>query len=336
MLSNSGHDELGCYSGGKAGDQSGGEWSIVDWYEYPWDGGWHCILHHPNKLVRKMIAQLATEAANNDLIGYDQSQRYTFWQALEKAGYYPRQITTPCEGDCSAGVLAICKATGYLLNDEKLKTITIYGYTGTEKNILRNAGFEVRTDSKYLTSDDYLYAGDILLNELNHTCTCVTDGAKVVTTPDTKVGEYLIKPQTLKRNMECLDVLRAKIVLKARGYYKASINDKYGTKAIKATKLFQAAAGLKQTGNMNRDTWWTLFGLDVKDGYMVVKECKSGDVNTSVLLLQEYLKTLGYYDGKLDRSFGDKTTAALKAYQKKEKLKVTGKWTLDVIKHMIG
>ena len=267
MLSNSGHDERGLYSGGTAGDQSGGEWSIIPWYQYPWDGGWHCVLHHPNANVRKMIAQLATEAAKNDNIGYDQAERYTYWLALSKAGYYPRQINTPCEADCSAGVLANVKAVGYLLNNEKLKAVSIYGYTGTEKQILMDAGFECRTDAKYLVNDDYLYAGDILLNIYNHTCTCITDGAKI-TTPEDKRDYYLIKPETLKKGAEGVDVFRIKCILKARGFYKNSLNNKYGNKAKAATKLFQAAAGLKQTGNANQPTWRTLLGLQEKDGYM--------------------------------------------------------------------
>ena len=332
MLSNSGHDERGTYSGGRAGDQSGGEWSIVNWYQYPWDGGWNCILHHPDANTRKMIAQLATEAAENDLIGYDQAERYTYWQALEKAGYYPRQINTPCEADCSAGVAATCKAVGYLMDDDKMKNISIYAYTGNLRPVLMAAGFEYRTEEKYLTSGDYLYAGDILLNERNHTCTCITDGDKVKE-PE---KNYLIQPETLKKGMENKDVFRVKCILKARGFYKASLNYKYGRKARAAAKLFQAAAGLKQTGNTNQPTWRTLLGLEERDGYMVVRTCKIGDVNTSVLLLQEFLKALGYYDGKLDRSFGEKTKEALIAFQKKAKLPASGIWDKKTIEYMIG
>ena len=340
MLSNSGHDERGLYSGGQAGDQTGGEWSIIPWYQYPWDGGWHCVLHHPNANVRKMIAQLATEAANNNLIGYDQAERYTFWLALVDAGYYPRQINRPCEADCSAGVLAICKAVGYLLNDEKMKAISVYGYTGTEKNILGNAGFEIRTDARYLSGDEYLYAGDVLLNELDHTCICVTDGSKI-TTPEDKRNYYKFKHEYLKKGSEGKEVFRVKCILKARGFYKNSINTKYGRKVKEAMKLFQAAAGRKQTGNFNLGTRRTLYGLAEDGECFIVKECKAGDVNTSVLLLQEMLKALGYYEGKLDRSFGDQTKTALIAFQKEANknganLPTNGIWDRKTIEYMIG
>ena len=341
MLSNSGQDERGLYSGGSAGDQSGREWSLIPWYQYPWDGGWHCVLHHPNANVRKMIAQLATEAAENNLIGYDQAERYTYWLALSKAGYYPRQINTPCEADCSAGVLANVKAVGYLLNDEKMKEVSIYGYTGTEKKILMDAGFECRTDAKYLVGDDYLYAGDILLNVYNHTCTCVTDGAKI-TTPEYKKEYYLIKPEYLKKGSTGIDVFRVKCILKARGFYKNAINDVYGKKAKEAVKLFQQAAGLKkQTGNFNLSTRRTLYGLEEKDEYFIVYACKLGDESTSVLLLQEFLKALGYYTGELDRSFGNQTKTALIAFQKKANKKganlpTNGVWDKKTIQYMIG
>jgi hypothetical protein len=287
-----------------------------------------------------MIAQLATEAANNNNLGYDQSERYTYWQQLEKAGYYPRQINTPCEADCSAGVLANVKAVGYLLGNEKLKGVSIYGYTRTMVSILTAAGFEYRNESKYLTGDAYLYAGDILLNVYNHTCTCVTDGEKVKEQEDTS-SYYLIKPETLRLFDEGKDVFRIKCILKARGFYKNSLNYVYGRKAKKATKLFQKAAGLRATGNGNQPTWRTLLGLEEKDGYMIVRTCRLGDVNTSVLLLQEFLKALGYYKGKLDRSFGNDTKSALLAFQKAAikdgaKINATGKWDKETIEYMIG
>lgn len=176
MISNSGHDERGKYSGGVAGDQTGTEWQLIKWYSRPWD----TVFHHPDARVRQTIAELAIEAAKNNLIGYDQNQRTTFWKALEATGtFHPRDIKTACEADCSAGVAAICKATGYILGIAAMKEISPDMYTGNEKAVLKKAGFSVRTASKYLTSDAYLYAGDILLCTGHHTAINVTDGAKV-------------------------------------------------------------------------------------------------------------------------------------------------------------
>lgn len=148
MISNSGHDENGKYNGGKTGDQTGGEWSIINWYNRPWK----CVLRHPSAKVRGMIADLAEKAAKNNNIGYDQGQRTTYWTQLEKAGYDPDAIKTKCEADCSAGVMSNVKAAGHLLNDDKLKSVTLTS-THYMREILKKAGFEVLTESKYLTSD---------------------------------------------------------------------------------------------------------------------------------------------------------------------------------------
>ena len=65
MIANSGHDERGKYTGGKAGDQSGQEWQVRTWYSRPWN----CVLRHPDPKVREQIAKLARAAANNNKIG---------------------------------------------------------------------------------------------------------------------------------------------------------------------------------------------------------------------------------------------------------------------------
>ncbi len=174
MISNCGHDENKKYSGGKAGDQTGTEWQVVNWYNRPWK----CVLRHPDAEVRKLIAQMAKAAAVNNMVGYDQSQRGTFWTNLKDSNYDPAQITVKCEADCSSGVAAIVKAAGYRLNNQKLKNVSTSCYTGNLRASLKAAGFNVLTESKYLTSDAYLLEGDIILNDGAHVATNLTNGAK--------------------------------------------------------------------------------------------------------------------------------------------------------------
>lgn len=173
-ISNCGHDERNKYSGGKAGDQTGTEWQVINWYNRPWK----CVLRHPDVKVRKMIADMAKAAAKNNFVGYDQSQRYTFWEHLKASNYKPENITVACEADCSSGVAAIVKGAGYRLGIQKLKDVSIYLYTGNMRAGLKAAGFEVLTASKYLTSDAYLLEGDIILNDSAHVATNLTNGAK--------------------------------------------------------------------------------------------------------------------------------------------------------------
>lgn len=185
MISNCGHDENGKYSGGAAGDQTGTEWEIRTWYNRPWN----CVLRHPDRNVGNMLADLARKAAQNNLVGYDQNQRGTYWQHLKASNYDPAQITIKCEADCSSGVAANVKAAGYRLGIKSLQNVSADCYTGNLRVALKAAGFEVLTDSKYLTSDAYLLPGDILLYEGHHTATNLDTGSKAgSSTPGTPIS----------------------------------------------------------------------------------------------------------------------------------------------------
>lgn len=182
MISNCGHDENGRYAGGKAGDQTGTEYQIREWYSRPWD----VVLRCTDPSVRLVIIQLARDAANNDKVGYDQGtkgnteDRYTFWLQLQESGYYPANIKTACETDCSNSTLCIVKAAGYLLDEPKLKEISIYGYTGNIEKILLDTGFfKALRDEKYLNSADFLLGSDILLCTGHHVCINLDDGPQI-------------------------------------------------------------------------------------------------------------------------------------------------------------
>ena len=174
-ISNCGH--------GKAGDQTGTEYQIMNWYSRPW----LCVLRFNDAKIAAMIADMATKAAQNNLIGYDQgtagnsNDRYSFWQHLKASNYDPAQITVACESDCSASTAAIVKGAGYRLNNAKLKAVSVYLTTRNMRAAMKATGAKVLTDSKYLTSGDYLKAGDILLNDNHHVAIAVTTGAKANT-----------------------------------------------------------------------------------------------------------------------------------------------------------
>lgn len=186
MISNCGHDENNKYHGGKAGDQTGGEWTVRSWYNRPWT----CILRHPDAKVREKIAEYAKSAAKNDNIGYDQWNRLSFWEELQKADYDPAKIKTKCEADCSLGVAAIVKAVGHKFGIKELEDVPTSMVTGNERSALKKAGFTVYTASKYLSSDKYLVPGDILLydaKDSGHTAINLDTGSKVEETKDGKI-----------------------------------------------------------------------------------------------------------------------------------------------------
>lgn len=136
-------------------------------------------MRHPDKKTRQLIAKMAKNAADNDMIGYDQGQRLTFWEQLKKVNYMPEKIRVACEADCSSGVAAIVKGTGYRINNSKMQAVSPSIYTGNERRALENAGFVALYESKYLSSDKHLLEGDILIHEGSHTTINLTDGRLV-------------------------------------------------------------------------------------------------------------------------------------------------------------
>ena len=219
-ISNCGHDENGRYAGGKAGDQTGTEYQIMNWYSRPW----MCVLRFENRKTASLIADMAKKAALNNLIGYDQgtvgnsNDRYTFWQHLKASNYDPAQITVSCETDCSASTAAIIKGAGYRLNLPKLKAVSIYLTTYNMRQALKTAGASILTNKKYLISGDYLKAGDILLNDNHHVAIAVTSGPKAESVKKVSENTYQLKPETVKAGDKNTSVLLLQEILRARGF----------------------------------------------------------------------------------------------------------------------
>lgn len=276
-ISNCGHDEHGRYAGGKAGDQTGTEYQIMNWYSRPW----LCVLRFNDAKIATMIADMATKAAQNNLIGYDQgtsgnsNDRYSFWRHLKASNYDPAQITIACESDCSASTAAIVKGAGYRLNNAKLKAVSIYLTTRNMRQALKNAGAKVLTDKKYLTSGDYLKAGDILLNDSHHVAIAVTSGSKssntannTTTTITTKGADYMFEPKLVKLGSEGTSVLLLQEILIARGFKgkngKAlSLSRKADANTIYALKQYQKSRNgvLVVDGECGENTWKDLIAI---------------------------------------------------------------------------
>lgn len=180
MVVSCGHDEKGGYRGGKAGDQTGTEYYKRAWYardSSKANAGWDCVLRYPDEAVGKRIALLSEQAAANNHIGYDQNQRSTFYAQLKAFAWCPNLITVDCESDCSASTAAVIIATGHQLGIQALADVPYTLTTYNMKSALVKAGFKVLNVNKYLSSDKYLKAGDIILNEAHHVVVNVDDGS---------------------------------------------------------------------------------------------------------------------------------------------------------------
>lgn len=229
MISNCGHDERGKYSGGAAGDQTGGEYAVIPWYNRPWN----VVLRAPTKEIGQTLAKVARAAANNNKIGYDQSQRQTYYEQLKKAGWDPAKIKTKCEADCSSSTAANVIATGHILHVKALQKVSPDCWTGNLKSALVKAGFKALTSEMYTDSPDYLKEGDILLNEKHHVAINLTKGKKA----DAAILPYpvidLKKGDTgsqVKKLQKCLNKIMGT---------KLAIDGSYGPATTKAVKAFQ-------------------------------------------------------------------------------------------------
>ncbi len=163
-ISNCGHDENGNYRNGTAGDQSGTEWYVKDSAK----SSWNSFYRANNASARALIAEYARKAADNDLIGYDQNERLTFWEHLKASDYDPAGITIACEADCSSGVAAIVKAVGIKLGLNDLAGVDVSMTTYNEHEQLTNHGFAFIS----CASGEQTVAGDIMLRN-GHTAIVV-------------------------------------------------------------------------------------------------------------------------------------------------------------------
>ena len=173
-IANSGSDENKAYHGGKPGDQTGHEAELKAWYNRPWS----VVLRFADQAVALMFAELSIKMCLNDRVGYDQDERNTYWQQLQKAGYDPTKITTACEEDCTAGVSANVKAAGAIFGLTALQNLPLCSSRNMREKFTA-AGFKALTASKYLTSPKYLLPGDVLLCENHHAAMNITVGTAV-------------------------------------------------------------------------------------------------------------------------------------------------------------
>ena len=166
-------DEHGNARGGAAGDQNGKEVSTQAWYKHSL--GW-VVIRAKDAGVRAKIADAMRKACDNPLIGYDQNQRDTLYNAAKAVGFDPGKVTAKCETDCSALVRVCCAYAG--IDPGNIRTVNM---PATFKKL---AQFEVLTDVKHTTKPDNLLEGDILCTPVSgHTVVVLNDGAAATQPP---------------------------------------------------------------------------------------------------------------------------------------------------------
>lgn len=250
MIANCGHDERGKYAGGVAGDQTRGEYAVINWYSRPWS----CVLRYPDELIGQEIARISQDAARNDRIGYDQYQRLTYYNALKACGWEPSRIQTPCESDCSASTAAALIAVGHLKGLPHLKALSPSMTTYNMRSALRYAGFRLYTQPAYTANQNLLLPGDILLNDSCHVAVNLTRGSKVQPKPIVDVSGYpLLK---LGATGPWVELLQNALTLRG---YPCTVDKTFGAATEKQVRAFQTAHKLEVDGVVGQQTWSALF-----------------------------------------------------------------------------
>ncbi len=158
---------------------------------------------------------------------------------------------------------------------------------------------------------------------------------------------WVLPATTVKNGSEGADAKNVQKRLKELGYYRGTVDGLFGRASVNALKNFQERNGLEADGIGGMDTYKVLFSSlaiaynqeptatpepaatatptpEPIPTVNVWNTMRENDTGTEVRQLQEALIQLGYLDGKPDGTYGPKTVAAVKAFQKANGLKADG------------
>lgn len=156
-------DERGRASGGKAGNQTGKELKIQNYYLH--SKGWYrlrCLDYN----TRMRIADCMRKAVNNRNIGYDQNQRLSLYNEVKKYGFDCSKVSIPVETDCSA-LVRVCLAYAGI-NVGNFTTLN-------ERNVLMATN---KFSCQAITKESELMEGDILVTKSKGHTVVVVQGYK--------------------------------------------------------------------------------------------------------------------------------------------------------------
>lgn len=152
---------------GTAGDQTGREVRIDNYY----DSGWEFLLRCKDKHKAEIMARACEAGCGNNKIGYDQNQRNTLRTQARAVNWNLAKITTPCECDCSSFMTVCAEAAGINIPYSSGNAPT----TRTMRNAFKSTGmFDVYTPTVRKQR------GDILVEAGNHTVMILDDEKETV------------------------------------------------------------------------------------------------------------------------------------------------------------
>lgn len=222
---------------------------------------------------------------------------------------------------------------------------------GTKVALLDNSGdfYKIRFDSKtgYIMKK-YVSVSSSVVKKLDNS-TQSKSTSKYANASSIKALGDAPKQSKIGDSGEHVEKLQAALQLKK--VYSGTVDGSFGKITQEALKNYQKANKLKETGQADYDTIMKLFGKVSEttvdnDPQMkgitrisqitVPKTSDQGDRGNHVKALQQALKIKGYYKSAIDSSYGEKTTEAVKAFQKASRLTDDGVAGFATIKKLFG
>lgn len=179
MFSHAASNENGQTAGGKAGDQTKREVRIEEFFDYDWQ----YILRPIDPKVAEGMAKGAEQAAANDNVGYDQPDRYSFYEQAKLKNFDISKIDKPCNTDCSQMVTTLTLGQG-------VPRLSKYVWTA---NMVEAFQYTKAFDIILYQNQKQLRRGDALLTVTKHHVVMVIRGyddeAPAYSTTPKGVGE---------------------------------------------------------------------------------------------------------------------------------------------------
>lgn len=280
------HDENGKVKNGKAGDQTGKEVVITDWYLHA--KKW-VLLRCTDVDKREKIASAMERACKNSDIGYDQSQRYTLFNNVKDKKFDPSKTTKKVETDCSE-LTRVCIAYAYG-KDMTGELRTRY----LPKTLVNTGRFKKYTSSKYCKSSDYLRRGDILCTPTKGHVVVVLNDGKLVEGKLTVDGVW--GKDTTRKTQKILGQIVSGVISNQGKCYR-----KYFTAISESSWIFKD----KGYGEGSK----TIKAIQK----LIGRENKSGICgNNTIKDIQKFLKNKNFYKGTIS---GKMNKATVKAWQR--------------------
>lgn len=310
---------------GAAGDQTGREVCTRTWYRH--SKGWVTLRCLVPGMAEHMAHAMEVICANSN-VGYDQHQNQTLWRLLQENGFDVKNINKKVETDC-ARLIRVCVQYAAIMMG--LDTTIPDFYTATEAAVLVETGlFELLTESKYNTQDDYLERGMIQVTKTKgHTIMILGNGSKAKPAQKPAGGAVSARP-TLRKGSKGGAVKTLQQALKAAGHA-LSVDGDFGSKTLGAVEKFQKAKSLEVDGVVGPKTWAALEAAQKPAGGAVNARrlLHKGDNGPEVEALQQALKASGVKGCDLpehgaDGDFGKETLAAVRIFQQVKGLEVDG------------